>query len=67
MAYQQRGLLDRSLTDEEEQEFLHYARHHVDQAKSYFDGTHPESGVPYHPVILTEWRRLLGMPVPSSD
>lgn len=60
MAYQQKGLLDRSLTDEEEQEFLQWARDNAHQADSYLGGTHPESGVPYHPVILHEWERLMG-------
>ena len=59
MAYTQRSILDRSLTDEEEQEFVQWAHDHKNEAASYLNGSHPESAVPYHPVILNEWRRLL--------
>jgi hypothetical protein len=50
MAYKQVGLLDRSLTDEEVEEFKQWARDNFKPGK-------PAETL-WHPVIMREWERL---------
>jgi hypothetical protein len=47
MAYQQKGLLDRSLTDEEEIQFRKYADEHDPEDMSKWEL--------YHPVCREQW------------
>ena len=49
MAYTQKGLLDRSLTNEEEQEFREYARQN--------DPPDMKCWTLYHPVCREEWMK----------